>query len=36
MAANKTTLLDEFGDSSDWIEIYNGTSMRRGSRRAGS
>ena len=26
MAANKTTLLDEFGDSSDWIEIYNGTS----------
>jgi len=25
MAANKTTLLDEFGDSSDWIEIYNGT-----------
>jgi hypothetical protein len=26
MAANKTTLLDEFGNSSDWIEIYNGTS----------
>ena len=26
MAANKTTLLDEFGDSSDWVEIYNGTS----------
>ncbi len=26
MAANKTTLLDEFGDSSDWIEIYNGKS----------
>ncbi|MGA2541271.1 MAG: CotH kinase family protein [Verrucomicrobiota bacterium] len=26
MAANKTTLLDEDGDSSDWIEIYNGTS----------
>jgi hypothetical protein len=25
MAANKTTLLDEDGDSSDWIEIYNGT-----------
>jgi hypothetical protein len=25
MAANKNTLLDEFGDSSDWIEIYNGT-----------
>jgi len=25
MAANQTTLLDEDGDSSDWIEIYNGT-----------
>ena len=25
MAANKTTLLDQDGDSSDWIEIYNGT-----------
>ncbi len=27
MAANKTTLLDAFGESSDWIEIYNGTGM---------
>jgi hypothetical protein len=26
MAANKSTLLDSFGDSSDWIEIYNGSS----------
>jgi hypothetical protein len=26
MAANTITLLDEFGDSSDWIEIHNGTS----------
>jgi hypothetical protein len=25
MASNKKTLLDEDGDSSDWIEIYNGT-----------
>jgi hypothetical protein len=25
MASNKNTLLDEDGDSSDWIEIYNGT-----------
>lgn len=25
MAANKNTLLDQDGDSSDWIEIYNGT-----------
>ena len=25
MAANENTLLDEDGDSSDWIEIYNGT-----------
>jgi hypothetical protein len=25
MAANDNTLLDEDGDSSDWIEIYNGT-----------
>jgi len=26
MAANKSTLLDSFGDSSDWIEIFNGSS----------
>jgi len=25
MACNKNTLLDQDGDSSDWIEIYNGT-----------
>ena len=25
MAANQNTLLDQDGDSSDWIEIYNGT-----------
>jgi hypothetical protein len=25
MAANKSTLTDSFGESSDWIEIYNGT-----------
>jgi hypothetical protein len=25
MASNKHTLLDEDGDSSDWIELYNGT-----------
>ena len=25
MASNKNTLLDEDGDSSDWIEIHNGT-----------
>lgn len=25
MAANNATLLDSFGDSSDWIELYNGT-----------
>ena len=25
MAANGTTLLDEDGDSSDWVEIYNPT-----------
>ena len=25
MAVNKNTLLDQDGDSSDWIEIYNGT-----------
>jgi hypothetical protein len=26
MAANKSTLSDSFGDSSDWMEIHNGTS----------
>ncbi|HEX4121270.1 MAG TPA: CotH kinase family protein [Verrucomicrobiae bacterium] len=26
MAANKSTLSDSFGESSDWIEIHNGTS----------
>jgi len=26
MAANTATLLDSFGDSSDWIELYNGSS----------
>ena len=25
MASNKTTLLDEDGDFSDWLELYNGT-----------
>ena len=28
MAANKSTLTDSFGQSSDWIEIYNGASSR--------
>ena len=25
-ASNKTGLLDSFGETSDWIEVYNGTS----------